>query len=91
VGVVFVGDVGVEPTLKESDYRATVVHGPNGIVAGPLRKEFRSLRSALHYYILRLSREERDTTHILTADGKRWGRSELLALSAGEPSRAEQE
>ena len=91
VGVVFVGDVGVEPTLKESDYRATIVRGPNGIVTGPLRKEFRSLRSALHYYVLRLSREERDATHILTADGKRWGRSELLALFTGDPSQAEQE
>jgi hypothetical protein len=91
VGVVFVGDVGVAPTLKESDYRATIVRGSDGVAAGPLRKEFRSLRSALHYYVLRLTREERDVTHIVTADGKRWGRSELLALSTGDRPRAEQE
>jgi transcriptional regulator with XRE-family HTH domain len=91
VGVVFVGDVGVAPTLKDSAHRATIVREPNGVAAEPLRKQFRSLRAALHYYVLRLSREERDATHILTAHGRRWGRSELLALPRAMRRRTEEE
>jgi transcriptional regulator with XRE-family HTH domain len=80
VGVVFLGELGVLPTLKESAHRATIVGDANGGVPHCMRKEFRSFRSAVHYYVLRLSSEERDVCHIVTADGKRWRRSDLLAL-----------
>jgi hypothetical protein len=80
VGVVFLGELGVLPTLKESAHRTTIVSEAHVGVVRCMRKEFRSFRSAVHYYVLRLSSEERDASHIITADGKRWRRSDLLAL-----------
>jgi transcriptional regulator with XRE-family HTH domain len=80
VGVVFFGELGVRAALRESAYRATIVSEANGGVARRMRKEFRSFRSAVHYYVLRLSTEERDACHIVTADGKQWRRRELLAF-----------
>jgi hypothetical protein len=80
VGVVFLGDLGVRTTLRESAYRATIVSEANSAVAPYMRKEFRSFRSAVHYYVLRLSSEERDACHIVTAEGKQYRRRELLAF-----------
>jgi hypothetical protein len=80
VGVVFLAEVGVAQALRDSPYRATIVGEADGSEASCMRKEFRSLRAAVHYYVLQLSAEERDCSHIVAADGKRWGRLELLAL-----------
>jgi transcriptional regulator with XRE-family HTH domain len=78
VGVEFLGELGVMPKLKDSTYRSTIVGEGNGSGAMHFRKEFRSFRSAVHYYVLRLSPEEREICYIVTADGSRWRRSELL-------------
>jgi transcriptional regulator with XRE-family HTH domain len=78
VGVEFLGESGILPALKERPYRATVVSGGDG--ASTIRKEFRSFRNAVHYYVLKLSREERDVSHIVTADGREWRRSDLLTF-----------
>jgi hypothetical protein len=45
-----------------------------------LRTEFLTFRAAFHYFVTALSREERDVCRIVTAGGKEWRRSDLLAL-----------
>jgi transcriptional regulator with XRE-family HTH domain len=80
VGVVFLGELGVMPALKESDHRAAIVGGACENAASGVRKEFRSFRAAAHYFVLKMSSDQRDACHIVTADGKQWGRSELLRL-----------
>jgi len=47
----------------------------------PDRKQFRSFREALHHVVTVLSREQRDVSYNLTADGKEWRRPDLLAIN----------
>ena len=79
VGVVFLGEFGVMPALRESEHRASIV-GKAGEGVECIRKEFRSFRAAVHYYVLKMSTKQRDVCQIITADGKRWGRRDLLRL-----------
>jgi len=56
-----------------------IVSDANG-ASKPDRKQFRSFREALHHFVTVLSREERDISYIVTADGKEWRRPDLLAV-----------
>ena len=77
-GVEFMSDAGVRPALKESSQRAMIVSEDNG--SSSLKMTFPSFREALRYYITVLTPEERDISRIVTANGKEWRRSDLLAL-----------
>jgi transcriptional regulator with XRE-family HTH domain len=78
-GVKFGAGTTNSPSLREGDGRVMIASDANGATK-PVRKRFRSFREALHHYVKVLSREERDISYIVTADGKEWRRPDLLAL-----------
>jgi transcriptional regulator with XRE-family HTH domain len=86
-GVKFGPGGAISPSLREQNGPALIVSDANGATE-PVRKQFRTFREALHHFVTVLSREERDISYIVTADGKEWRRPDLLALYKHKISRS---